>query len=198
MQGDLPQGHNPIQDHFTVFYRSMKYFEVIEDRDFVLEKYGRIFSISRLSDLSEKDFKRFLSPHNNRRWTGLERNGGRATKDMDLLRRGLSVLLDERRPISTRFTETLNSLPGVGTAIATAILIVAYPDKYGVWNTKSETALKHFGRWPDTLDSGMTKGDQYTQVNVALQRLGDELEADLWTVDAFWGWLYDKGVISDE
>ena len=104
---------------------------------------------------------------------------------MGRLREGLSILLDEERPIAPRFTRALDRVPGLGPAIATAVLQVAYPDRYGVWNGKSEDGLRSLGIWPET-ESGVSKGEVYAEVNEVLNHLSDQLEVDLWTLDVLW------------
>ncbi len=85
-------------------------------------------------------------------------------------------------------------IPGMGKGIATAILIVAYTDRYGVWNATSESALKHFGFFPE-FHKGATSGEQYQHVNSVLVEVTNSLQLDLWTLDALWGWLHEKRLI---
>jgi hypothetical protein len=61
--------------------------------------------------------------------------------DMAALREALSVLLDESRDISDRLNHATSMVYGMGKNVATAILLVAYPDNYGVWNNRSESVL---------------------------------------------------------
>lgn len=71
---------------------------------------------------------------------------------------------------------------GMGKAIVTAILHVAYPSRYGVWNATSEVGLKHIGQWPH-FDRGVSLGQKYVAVNELLVRLARDLDIDLWTLD---------------
>ncbi len=75
------------------------------------------------------------------------------------------------------------SVSGMGKAVASAILLVAYPDKYGVWNNISEAALRELGIFPDAT-RGESTGQRYEQVNNVLLRLASDLGIDLWTLDA--------------
>lgn len=105
---------------------------------------------------------------------------------MPALRRALLTLTDERRPISARLDEVGGSIFGMGKGITTAILMVAFPNKYGVWNTTSQGGLVQLELWP-IFQRGMTFGEQYTSINDVLIRLSGALDIDLWTLDAlFW------------
>jgi hypothetical protein len=104
---------------------------------------------------------------------------------MNTLRQALALLLDENSPLQERFPKTLDRVTGLGKGIATAILTVAYPDKYGVWNNTSEAALRQLGLWPD-FERGADIGKRYAKINDLLARLAADLEMDFWTLDAFW------------
>ena len=71
----------------------------------------------------------------------------------------------------------------MGRATITAILLIAFPDKYGVWNSTSEGALKRLDIWPK-FDHGETFGERYIKVNDVLLNLRNDLKLDLWTLDA--------------
>jgi len=75
----------------------------------------------------------------------------------------------------------------MGKAVASAILLVMQPDRYGPWNNPSESALRSLGLWP-AFSSGESLGSQYAKVNEVLCQLSQELGTDLWTLDAlFYG-----------
>ena len=76
----------------------------------------------------------------------------------------------------------------MGKAIATSILLIAYPEKYGVWNGTSEKALRMLQIFPsDRLSNGL----KYKAINDVLRRLSTDLEIDMWTIDALW-WHFLK------
>lgn len=167
------------------------YVERIAPRDQVFDDYQRIFCSEHIPKLTSDEFKSFLQGKNNRHWSGLHRGQSRVTSDMSALRRSLLILLDEKRSIRTRFPESLEMVPGLGKAIATAILTVAYPQNYGVWNAASEARLREFNLWPAFhKDDGI--GDQYNQINALLKKLASDLRIDLWTLDCLWGYLKDE------
>jgi hypothetical protein len=152
------------------------------------EVYGRYQSSFRpgeVEDIKEQEIVSFLKYENNRHWTGLVRSKNKITADMDALREGLPILVDEDRPLAPRFTEALDRVHGMGTAIATAILHVAYPDQYGVWNGTSKGGMKQLDLWPE-FERGSSIGEQYQQINRALNQLVEEIGTDLWTLDILW------------
>lgn len=161
------------------------YNEIIAKRDEVFAKYGPIFSTDHIANLSREEFASFLYFDNNHHWTGLNRMGLHAAADMGKLRRALGVLLDESKPIEERFPKALDMVEGLGKATATAILTVAYPNVYGVWNNTSESALRMVGLWP-TFEKGESVGLRYAKVNSLLARLRSDLKTDFWTLDVLW------------
>ncbi len=159
----------------------------------VIQKYGAIFNPINLDNLTKDIFKSFLLIKNNKHWEGIHRQGNIITEDMDKLKGGLRVLLDETKDIEERLNFLLpknkqNYIKGLGRAIITPILLVTYPDKYGVWNSKSEEGLKKLGLFPEfkTKDDFASK---YIQVNDVLRELANKYKVTLWQLDEIIGWL---------
>jgi hypothetical protein len=167
------------------------YDEIVGTREDVFARYRPIFSPEHISKLTKDEFTSFLYFENNRHWSGLYRHGLGAASDMSTLRQALAVLLEENRPIRERFPEAINMVTGFGKAIATGILMVAYPEKYGVWNNTSEAALRQAGLWP-SFERGGDIGRRYEKINNLLVRLSSDLEIDLWTLDALWWSLLES------
>ena len=162
---------------------------IIMNRDQVLARYNPAFSPENIPNLSEEDFRSFLYFENNRHWSGLYRHVTTLTEDMDALRETLAILLDQSRPLASRYNEAVSRIKGFGKALATAILLVTSPDKYGVWNNTSENALRKVGLWQEFVQ-GKTSGQQYESLNELLKQMSDDLGIDLWTLDALmWGIL---------
>jgi len=162
--------------------RNPIYNETIEAQPEVLARFRPVFSLPNVSNCEESQVKEFLREENNKHWSGLHRMGNYLCKDMPALRKALTTLVDEGQPLATRLTQAVTTIRGLGNAIATAILLVVYPDKYGVWNRISEAALRELGVWP-TFDRGSTIGERYEQVNELLVRLAADLGIDLWSLD---------------
>ncbi len=154
----------------------------LEAKERVLARYGPMFRPEGVQRITAEEFASFLRLENNQHWGGLHRMASNLTADMGALRRGLALLVDEGQPLAPRFTQALQAIRGLGPGIASAILLVAYPDRYGVWNGRSEVALKRLGVWP-AAPRGATKGQIYERVNGVILRLRDSLGTDLWTLD---------------
>jgi hypothetical protein len=161
---------------------------VVSDRNEVLGRFGPVFQPDAVGHLGEGILRQFLSIKYNKHWTGLDRQP-ELYADMVALRRVISVLVDETKPVAARVDTAFNT-PGMGPAKLSAILLVAYPDKYGVWNGTSEEGLKHLGLWPDS-PRGATAGEKYVAVNRVLLDIAARLGIDLWTLDALW-WVLDR------
>jgi hypothetical protein len=164
--------------------------QMINDRDSVHAEYGRLFRPDNLSRLTAEDFKGFLRYENNRHWLGIHRHERTLVADMARLRDGLAILLDEAQPIVTRLdriepTVGHKPVPGLGKAVFTPILHVVHPDKYGVWNSISESAMTRLRLWPP-FGYGFGFGARYNAVNTVIKGVADRLSTDLWTVDALW------------
>lgn len=160
----------------------------IEQKDSVFDEYQSIFQPTEIGSLTEQEFKEFLLYENNRHWTGLHRKRSMMTDDMEQLRDGLRSLVDEEQDLASRVQNTKEKVDGMGKATISAILVTAYPEKYGVWNNRSEEALKQLDVWPD-FEYGSDFGQRYDRVNEILLDLSTELGLDLWDLDALLGYL---------
>lgn len=159
----------------------------------MLTRYGRLFDPSNIPSLTAEEFKSFLALRNNKHWWGINRQSGLLTRDMDRLREALSILVDENRSLGERLKTLFPKgrpgfLKGLGRAVATPILTVVYPEKYGVFNTKSERALKHFDLLPP-FESSASFADRYIIVNEVLNRLAHEYDLSLLELDEVFGWF---------
>lgn len=152
-------------------------------RDEVLDRFGPLFRDP--SKLTKQDYLDFLSIKHNHHWSGLERLGRPAANDMDNLHAAVSILVDETEALSDRFDTALSMVHGVGAATLTPMLLLAYPDRYGVWNGTSEPEMRDRGIWP-TFPHGSSFGKKYEIINSVLIDLAEELGIDVWTLDALW------------
>ncbi len=164
--------------------------ESIEHKDSVLDEYRPLFQSEEVGSITEQEFKEFLLYENNRHWTGLHRKRSMMTEDMEQLRDGLQTLIDEEQDLSSRVQATKEKVDGMGKATISALLVTAYPEKYGVWNNRSEEALKQLDIWPD-FEYGSDFGQRYERVNEVLLDLSNELDLDLWDLDALLGYLVE-------
>lgn len=162
---------------------------IVARRDPVLARYQPIFKPENLPNLTRDDFLGFLLFQNNQHWNGLHRKGPSMVADMAKLKSALAILLDENLPIQQRLSLLAAgeraSIPGLGRATLTAVLLVAHPDRYGVWNATSQAGLKELEIWPN-FHRGASLGERYVAVNEVLLELSSQLGVDLWTLDALW------------
>ena len=130
----------------------------------VIAKYGELFKPKNINNLTTEDFKSFLLFKNNHHWSGIFRTENLVTIDMARLREAIRILLDESQPLEKRLDVLFppnkpNYIKGMGKAIATPILLVVYPDKYGVWNEPSQKGLKQLGLLPEFGRGACRAGD---------------------------------------
>lgn len=163
-----------------------------QERD-VIQRYGTLFNPANLDKLTKEDFKSFLLLKNNKHWEAIHRQSNIITQDMDKLKNALQILLDESKDINERLNflfppKKPGHIKGLGRAIVTPILMVMYPDKYGVWNTKSETGLIRMGLFPN-FKSKDGFADKYIEINGILNELAKKYEVTLWQLDEIVGWI---------
>lgn len=168
--------------------------EIIQAKDEVLARYSPAFQPGAVDTLDEEVLRSFLYFENNRHWTGLNRQVNRICADMEKTRAALSQLVDEAYPISDRM-HAVTSIKGMGKGIITAILHIAYPEKYGVWNNTSDGGLVELGLFPNT-PRGASFGERYAAVNEVLVAIAQALDVDLWTLDSVW-WLIQTNDIEE-
>ncbi|SNT76804.1 endonuclease NucS domain-containing protein [Paracoccus seriniphilus] len=169
--------------------------EILEAKDEVLARYSPAFQPDTIGTIDEDVLRSFLYFENNRHWSGLNRQVNRVCGDMPTTRAALFHLVDEARPIAERM-QPVTDIKGMGKGIITAILHVAYPEKYGVWNNTSHDGLVELGLLPKT-PRGASFGERYAAVNKVLLQLSAALDVDLWTLDAVWWFLHSDGEDED-
>ena len=175
-----------LREAMAAAERNSEFRSVVAARDQVLARYTPMFQPSAAASIDEEALRSFFYFENNRHWSGLHRQVNNACADLDALRQALSSLVDETRPIQSRFGP-VTAIRGMGKGIITAILHVAYPQKYGVWNNTSEAALVKLGMFPD-VPRGASFGERYAAINAVLTEAAASLNVDFWTLDALW-WI---------
>jgi len=178
-----------LKSAFVSMQKDPQIKSAVEAQDEILARYQPVFSPEGIAQLTVEEFRDFLMFRNNRHWSGLQRMGPRVTEDMGALRKALTELLNEDLPVDRRLDRLLPDgkarVKKLGKAILTPILLIAHPDRYGVWNGTSEGAMEKLGIWPE-FNRGSSVGNQYVQLNGMLLKIANELSVDLWTLDAVW------------
>ncbi len=165
------------------------------EKQSVLMHFGHIFRLESIHELKAADFREFLKKSRNKHWSGLSRTPRTVTEDMPRLRSALTVLLDESKSIAERLDEIRPRtepplIANVNRALLTAVLQIAYPEKYGVWNETSEAGLKRLRLWPK-FENRSSFGQRYDRINKLLGSLSAKLNIDLWTLDKLWWHVAD-------
>ena len=169
-----------------------------QDRDEVIAKYGEIFKLENIDNLTQEKFQEFLRFENNKHWSKLDRPGGSLIKDMDKLKSALKILLDESQPLSSRIkrirdTKGKDYTPFLAQAIYTPILLVTNPQKYPVVNLPVAEALDELGLYPiKKWTSGEEEWDSIPQMQQIVQDVATKNDLDLWQVDWVW-WKIARG-----
>lgn len=182
---DYNKGLALLRQTLTISAAEKNVVDMIAAQKVVLAQFQPIFHPRRVEKLTKEDFWSFLSFDGNRHWTGLVRQAPRLCAQMPRLRRTLAALLNEKEPVTDRLDSVFRNMPGMGRAIATAVLHVVHPDKYGVWNGTSENGMKFCGVWPD-FERGEGDGHRYLRINEVLLRLAEDLRVNLWVLDMLW------------
>jgi hypothetical protein len=170
---------------------SQTWRQIVEPRDGVFARFQPIFQPAYIPNLTAEEMQPFFYFDNNHHWTSLHRQVNRVCADMPRLREVLLILTDETRTIESRLDDVGGVITGMGKAIITGILIIAFPAKYGVWNGVSENCLLKLGLLPE-FERGSSFGSRYARINAILLALAAALGIDLWTLDALW-WQYSNG-----
>jgi hypothetical protein len=159
------------------------------------EEFRKKFSQNKLVDWEKlrEDFRQFLYFKNNLSWTTLYRSGLKALSDLERLWKLLTFIQDESVDVEVRVRQGLQGAyycQGIGRNILTALLHSFNPDKYGVWNSRTEDTLKIIRRTPRPI---FDAGKKYRAINDELTKLSTELDTDLTTIDGFM-WFISKRV----
>ena len=99
----------------------------------------------------------------------------RIVRDARRFREVVKLLLDESVPVDQRLNAILDGdlhIEGMGKGMASDFLMIAHPDKYCLWNGKTEKGLERLGLMP-VFSRGTTSGDRYMEIWNAVKRLKD-------------------------
>ncbi|WP_180981058.1 endonuclease NucS domain-containing protein [Pseudovibrio exalbescens] len=186
-----------LKSHLNHLKEKGELKRIQQEKGQVLKRFGPLLDPANLSNLKMEDIRPFFYYEHNRHWNGLYRQVNRVLEHPSTFSTTLAMLLDEALPIEQRMTEAIQTIKGMGTAIATAFLTVAYPATYGVWNATSQAGLDRLGLLPK-FGRGTQTGQKYKAINDILLNLADALETDLWTLDVLWWSVLDDGLDLDE
>ncbi|MEM3565191.1 MAG: endonuclease NucS [Candidatus Jordarchaeaceae archaeon] len=121
----------------------------------------------------------------------------RIIRDVSKFREMVTYLLDESISVEERFSNVVSSngnyhIDGVGKALASAFLMDFKPEKYCVWNNKTEMGFSVL-EWSTPYESSHDVGTKYVKVLEKLKELrdiiGKGLDLDFDQVDNFLHWI---------
>jgi hypothetical protein len=187
MHGDFTAALARLRQAKSTYEKNDEVARIVRSRDEVLARFQPLLQHDNIKDLTEEAIRPFFYFEHNKHWSGLVRQVNRVCGDMNEFRAVLTVLMDEDKPIEARLDEITGRIRGLGKGIVTALLLVAYPDRYGVWNSTSDGGLIAVGLMPN-FAHGTSFGSRYAKINSVLNSLARELDVDLWTLDALW-WM---------
>ncbi len=149
--------------------------------------FRKRFSLEKLLDFDylSRVFKDWLLFRNNLSWSTFQRTGCQALERPARLAELIILLRDDELDVGTRVKRGLmgkEKVIGIGQGILTALLHTFFDDKYCVWNSRTQDALRILRRPPR---SHSDIGKTYEAVNTKLHELARELETDLTTIDGF-------------
>jgi len=161
----------------------------------VYKEFREKFSSDKLTSVAQlcEDYHQFLYFKNNLSWTTLYRTGLKALKEPERLWDFITFIQDETIDIKKRINKGLEGelhIDGIGKNILTALLHTLYPDKYGIWNKRTEETLEIMRRTPL---KGYDLGTKYEAINERLLQLWEELDTNLTTIDGLM-WYVSKRV----
>src|SRR5258708_1087846 len=115
--------------------------QIVEPRDRVLARFQPLLTPPHIPHLTAAVFPPIPYFESNGTRPGLHPQSSRLGDDLPKQQKPPAILLDEARPLQSRLDNIVGTLKGFGKATITAILHVAHPEFYGVWNTTSEGGL---------------------------------------------------------
>jgi len=160
-----------------------------------LEKYGAVFKLENIDNLTSEKFQEFLKHSENKHWKGISRPGGHLVKDMDKLKKSLKILLDESQPLSDRIKrlrgEGEDHIKNLGYTIYTPILLVSNPQKYSVVNKAVIGALNSSELYSEKLLKTKEEWEYVPEMQKIIQDIAEKNDLDLWQIDWTWWEVYE-------
>ncbi|MGC8581973.1 MAG: McrB family protein [Thermoplasmata archaeon] len=163
-----------------------------EDEITVIKEFGDSF---RSGKFDWETFERFTK--DNKHWSiyYLNNNKYKLQENFDKLKEAINRLLDENSPIQERLKDVLSDdgrykVKGVDIAIYSAILLLAYPNKYALWNNLTVDAVNSI------LDEGDEKFNDplkdYVRFNNLVNKIAKDNNLTLWEMDRLWDKVKNK------
>jgi|GEM_PF-1515761 len=166
--------------------------EKYEEIKKVIRMFQQILSDEGLRDMENKDLFLFLGSRFMKwSWTDPSVNKWEFAEKLDEFKRLIRYMKDESIPVEERMENAFKKfgISGLTPKILSGILFVLYPDKYGVWNSENEKALRILGKIPKL--TGRV-GEDYRRINEKFHELANELDIDLIKLDMFLSYVANR------
>jgi MoxR-like ATPase len=163
-----------------------------KDRDEVITKYGEMFKLENIDNLTIKDIQGFWNFKNNKHWSNLDRPAGWVVKDIPKLKSTLKILLDEQISLTDRIRRirektSVEFLNYFGNSLYTPILLVTNPKKYPVVNAPVLDALNKLNLYPTkNWKNGKIEWETVPEVQKIILNIAAKNNFDLWQIDWLW------------
>jgi hypothetical protein len=176
---------------------AMKHFYVqAGQQNEILARWQSLFVAEHLPALTKAEFESFLKASHFLHGDGSERSARRMTEDMTRLRKALTILTDENRPVAARLNAIRpdiywgahSATAHLSLPVLTTALHISAPQQYGLWNAVSDAGLKSVRLWDDRWVGG-NHGDIYAAMNRRFQQLAAGLTMDLGALALLWSLL---------
>jgi 5-methylcytosine-specific restriction protein B len=168
--------------------------KLTEDRDEVLDRYGKMFALDNIKNITKDDFLGFFRYENNHHWKGVNQSAGHLVKDMPRLQESLKIIFDENKTISERIKQLRGDKNGsnfisyLGNALYTPILLVGSNLQYAVINGIVDSALDKLRLFPKKFLPKRVE-DEWKIIPL-MQEIVSEVakryDLDLWQIDWVW------------
>src|SRR4029077_1962849 len=165
--------------------------ERVEAKKAAIDRYSKYFAPDNLDNVTREGFKDFLLIRNNQHWDKIYRHP-EIYADIDRLRKCLKILLDQAVPIESRLDKIMPKggpafIKGFNRAVVTAVLMCAHPDKYAVYNRKSDEALELLSL--NKAEAKDTFGKRYLAINDACLEIHKSINQPSQLVDTMCAWM---------
>lgn len=160
--------------------------EMKNGKETVIGHYGPIFSIDKIDSIQYEEVENFAKFEQNLHWKGIFRHSNQVKENFEDNRKALKILVDPKMgSVQDRLSQAYQLSKGMGPALMTAILLVEFPEKYGVLNGISYSALKDLNLVTFS-DSTYGYIKNYSIANEIILKLRNATKLDLWTLD----WMF--------
>ncbi len=162
-----------------------------KNRDDVIAKYRKLFSLENIDNLTADQFQEFLRYENNKHWDRIQRPGGNLILDMNKLKNAIKILHDETISINERIKKIRDKdspdyTVYFANALYTPILLMINETKYAVINDPVARALDKLDLFSYKKYSKDLEWETIPKMQEIVKDVAKKQGLDLWQVDWLW------------